>query len=230
MKLLVLSGGFGTRLANKINGLPKSLAPINGKPFLFYLLKSYLSQGITEFVFLLHYKSELIIEFLEKEKKSGILMSCSVEYVVEPEPKGTGGAIANAINDLSISENFLVTNGDTLLSSGVDKILNMESPAIAVKKEKKNTRYGSVEKKDNKIVSFNKEKDSNDEFVYINTGLYHLDCLVFANEPNQNFSIEETLFPKLVRKKILNSVTIDGSFIDIGIPEDYEKFCKLAKK
>ena len=65
MKLLILAGGFGTRLAEKINNLPKSLAPINGKPFLFYLIKSYLNQGITDFTFLLHYKSELIIEFLE---------------------------------------------------------------------------------------------------------------------------------------------------------------------
>ena len=136
MKLLILAGGFGTRLAEKINNLPKSLAPINGKPFLFYLIKSYLNQGITDFTFLLHYKSELIIEFLEKEKKTGILMNCSVEYIIEPEPKGTGGAIAYAIKKLFISETFLVSNGDTLLSSGVNKISKINSPAIAIKKEK----------------------------------------------------------------------------------------------
>jgi D-glycero-alpha-D-manno-heptose 1-phosphate guanylyltransferase len=229
VKILILSGGFGTRIAKTINNLPKSLAPINDKPFLYYLIKSFLNQGVNEFVFLLHFKAELIIQFLLHEKETGILMHSSVEYVVEPEPRGTGGAIVYAINKLSISESFLVSNGDTLLSSGIEDISKAKSPAIAIKQEKRNNRFGSVNIKNSKITSFSKHQ-LNKEIGYINTGLYNLNPIIFSEYRNEKFSIEDTLFPQLAKNGLLNSVIIKGSFIDIGVPEDYKKLCSLAYK
>ena len=230
MELFILAGGFGTRLADTIGELPKPLAPINKKPFLYYLLKLYIAQGLNNFVFLLHYKADLIIDYLNEEKHSGILQNSSVRYVVEPQPKGTGGAVLYAINELSIKNSFLVTNGDTILTSGVKEIISIGSPSIAVKKEKLNKRFGSVEIDNGRVLGFNPKGDYG-HYGYINAGLYNLHPGVFSKRLDQNkeFSIESSLFPSLVKQNILNAGIIDGDFIDIGIPHDYKRFCLMIE-
>ena len=80
--VILLAGGFGTRLKNILNGLPKPLANINGKPFLFFLLKNLVEEGFNVFVFSLHYKSEMIIEIV-KSFQSNILINCKIQFVVD---------------------------------------------------------------------------------------------------------------------------------------------------
>ena len=60
--MIVLAGGFGTRLKPILNDIPKPLAPILNKPFIIYLLENWIDQGVTKFIFLLHYKSKIISE------------------------------------------------------------------------------------------------------------------------------------------------------------------------
>ena len=64
MKMLVLAGGLGTRLKNTLTDLPKPMAPINGIPMLKLQLEHWVMQGQKKFIFLLHHKSEIIIELL----------------------------------------------------------------------------------------------------------------------------------------------------------------------
>ena len=67
MDIIILAGGFGTRLINEINGLPKCLAPINNKPFLFYLLEYLKKFKFDQYIFALGFRSELVIDFLSYE-------------------------------------------------------------------------------------------------------------------------------------------------------------------
>src|SRR5688500_16405313 len=75
---IILAGGLGTRLKDTVPDIPKCMAVVNGQPFLTYVIRHLLSQGIEKFVFSLGYKHEVIEEFL-KEKFSYLNYSCVVE-------------------------------------------------------------------------------------------------------------------------------------------------------
>ena len=100
--LIILAGGFGTRLQSILNGLPKPLANINGVPFLQYLLQNWINKGFNDFIFSLHFESNKIIDFLESQKLNHI--NCKIRYVVEPTPMGTGGAISFLLEKVEIEK------------------------------------------------------------------------------------------------------------------------------
>jgi NDP-sugar pyrophosphorylase family protein len=227
LKLLVLAGGFGTRLKSVVKELPKALAPINDIPFLYYQIKNWKKQGVRDFVFLLYFQADMIISFLESEK-SGILKNCSLKCIIEPKPLGTGGAIKYCINELSIKENFLVANADTWLGSGVKQLIKKNSPSLLIVEVEDSQRYGSVILRNNKIMSF-KEKTNFKSKGLINAGLAILNPNFF-NLSSDVFSLENQIFPSLVKKNLLVGLELKTTFIDIGVPDDYYRFIKMFKK
>src|SRR3546814_2364400 len=96
MKMLVLAGGFGTRLRSAVPDLPKSLAPVAGRPFLHYQLEHWIAQGIRSFVFLLHHQADMVVSFLN-ERDGDLLAGCDAAWLIEREPLDTGGSIAYAV-------------------------------------------------------------------------------------------------------------------------------------
>lgn len=222
-KLLVLAGGFGTRLRDTVADVPKPLAPVAGKPYLHHLLKNLVSQGVNEFVFSLFHQSKLIEEFLITERELGVLRGCQVDTLVEPSPLGTGGAIAYAVQRGVVRDNFLVTNADTWLGAGQAEVLGSPAPTIATVRVADAGRYGTVECADGKVISFLEKQPGAGK---INAGLYHLSSELFKDWDGLPFSLERDLFPKLALQGRLNSVSLDTEFIDIGVPEDYFQFCR----
>lgn len=226
--LLLLAGGFGTRLASVVADVPKPLAPVNGRPFLYYQIKSFRGHQINHFIFLIHHLAGKMRDFIESEHESGILKDCRVDIVEELVPLGTGGSIKNAVKQLGLKGSFLVSNADTYLTAGVKEVHSTTAPAIATLMVDDTTRYGKVELKNDLIQSF-VEKGNSTGSGLINSGLYHLHPSVFENIHEDAFSIEQTLFPFLVQSKQLRAVSIDSEFIDIGLPEDYFKFQNRLK-
>ena len=222
--MLVLAGGFGTRLKSVVSKVPKPLAPINGKPFLYYQIQNWKKQGIINYIFLLHHDSDLMVSFLEKERE-GILKDCKFSWLIESKPLGTGGSIANCIRKLNIKEEFLVTNADTWLGSGFKEIVEKSGPTMAVVGMPDAARYGQVEIKGDTILSF-KEKSKERIEGWINAGLCRLSADIFDEIKEQIFSIEELVYPVLAKRGNLKMIKIDAFFIDIGIPEDYYRFVK----
>jgi D-glycero-alpha-D-manno-heptose 1-phosphate guanylyltransferase len=223
--ILVLAGGFGTRLRSAVADVPKPLAPIAGQPYLGYLIDSWVAQGVGALTFLLHYQAGLIQAYVVELEQAGRLKGCKVRFLVEPEPMGTGGAVAYAVHELQLHGDFLVSNADTWLGSGVVQLAGAQSPAIAVIPVANTQRYGRVRLAANKISLFEEKQDSYGEGL-INAGLYHLEGGLFAHWNGQPFSLEHEIFPALVKAGSLNSVTLDTDFIDIGVPEDYYRFCQ----
>jgi D-glycero-alpha-D-manno-heptose 1-phosphate guanylyltransferase len=231
--LLVLAGGFGTRLRSKVSDVPKPLAPVLKKPFLVHLIDHWLEQGIRDFVFLLHYEAhqiEVILGQLAVENKA---LNVRFRVIVEETPLGTGGAILNAIHEFGIEENFLVANGDTWLESGIQDISEHSPCVLAAINVNNSERYGSIELNGDEIINF-QEKTKFSEGAYVNSGLYHLSHTIFSGfAPGSSFSLEKDIFPTLVSMGQLSAIKVNGNFIDIGVPEDYLKFCKwmeLGKK
>lgn len=223
--LLVLAGGFGTRLRSVVSNVPKALAPVGGRPFLNYLLDAWLGQGITQLTFLLHHQGESIEAFLEQQKASGLLAECQVRISYEPQPLGTGGAVAYAVRQLGLTGPFLVTNADTWLGKGIEQVSAQKMPAIGIVHVRNSERYGGVQVRENQIVHFAEKQDSTGP-SWINAGLYYLHADLFEHWNGRPFSLERDLFPKLVAAGQLHATPLETEFIDIGIPDDYHRFSR----
>lgn len=221
----MLAGGFGSRLKSVVSDVPKPLAPVCGRPFIIHLIENLIYQGAREMVILLHYQSDLIqavvSEYIEREYKHSVI----VTFLEEEMPLGTGGSISNAVRCLNISDSFLVINSDTWLGNGLNDI-NMSSPnSIAAIEVADCSRYGSIITEGKEIKRF-VEKGNVSGGGLINAGLYHLNIDLFSNFFDvRYFSLESDVFPLAVENGILKVTEINTDFIDIGIPEDYFRFC-----
>src|SRR4051812_38661584 len=140
---IILAGGLGTRLRSAVPDLPKCMAPVAGKPFLFYVIEHFRNQGIEDFIFSIGYMHELIEAWLKKEYGS-LSYQCSVEE----EPLGTGGAIKQACT-FAETKTVIVANGDTLFRVNFGKLLSFyhmcgADCALSLKPMENFDRYGVV--------------------------------------------------------------------------------------
>lgn len=223
--LLVLAGGFGTRLRTAVSDVPKPLAPVNNRPYLGYLVDSWVTQGVGSLTFLLHHQAEMIKDYLKSLQVEVNGNMLQLQTLIEAQPLGTGGAVAYAVQQLSIKGEFLVANADTWLGSGVTEVVRADSPALAMVQVANTERYGQVRALANKITSFEEKQDSSGP-GWINAGLYKLHAELFSHWDGLPFSLERGVFPSLAEKGLLNAVPLKTDFIDIGIPADYFRFCR----
>lgn len=225
MRLLVLAGGFGTRLKSVVADAPKALAPVGGVPFLQLQIEHWLAQGLCEFTFLLHYQADQIIDFLQTQM-NGQLKGCQVVWLIEPMPMDTGGALAHAVKTLDLKDDFLMTNADTWLGAGIHEMMQSAAPAMAVVNLPDVSRYGQVNFDYDRCVTAFAEKNGQCAAGWINAGLCHLNAELFKNWDGQTFSLERELFATLVQNRRLVAVPLQTDFIDIGVPDDYHRFCR----
>ncbi len=221
MEAIVLAGGFGTRLQSVVSDIPKPMAHVNHKPFLEYVLYYLQKNGITRVILSVGYKHEIIKDYF-KSSFAGM----EVDYVVEDEPLGTGGAILKALSLINQSHVFVI-NGDTFFNIDLKELLsnhlNYQSDlTLSLKPMESFNRYGSVELNQNfKVIDF-KEK----EFVLkgnINGGIYVISKNIFDSfKLPSKFSFEEFMHKNINDLNIYATI-FNNYFIDIGIPEDYEK-------
>ncbi len=228
-KLLILAGGFGSRLQSILPDKPKALAPVGEVPFLALQLENWIAQGIRSFVFLLHHQANQITDFLDGIK-SGPLKDCEVKSLIEPRPMDTGGAVAYAVRELSLNGDFLVANADTWLGSGIGELTASHAPSMAVIQLDDSSRYGQVQFDDSHRITAFTEKYTLSAPGWINAGLCRLHAELFKNWDGARFSLEKQTFPSLVGRGELQAVAINSDFIDIGIPADYQRFCRWIEE
>ena len=219
---IILAGGLGTRLRRVLNNIPKPMAEVNGKPFLEYLLNYLKDQGINRVILSVGYKWETIRDYF-KENWEGI----ELLYSVEETPLGTGGAIKKSLK-LTQEKDIFVLNGDTFFNISLKKLYNLHSIkhshiTIALKFMEDAGRYGTVDiDKDNRIIGFREKIEGQKGFI--NGGIYiiNTDFIASLDFP-EAFSFEKDLLEKLYPKYKFYGLPFNEYFIDIGIPQDYEK-------
>lgn len=222
IEAIILSGGLGTRLRDEIPGLPKCMAPVAGRPFLFYVINRLRMQGVTRFVFSLGYKHELIETYLADS-----FSRLDYDFVVEETPLGTGGAIQFALQKTQ-QENIIVANGDTLFDINLEDLLLLHTSknadcTLALKPMRNFDRYGAVSIDASNTITRFHEKQFYGEGL-INGGIYVLNRNHFlANNFPPAFSFEKDYLEKQVASGKIAGLPQDGYFIDIGIPEDYRQ-------
>jgi D-glycero-alpha-D-manno-heptose 1-phosphate guanylyltransferase len=223
-EIIILAGGKGTRLSSVVADVPKPMANVAGKPFLFYLLKKIKKQNFERVILSVGYKSEVIINYFGHNFEGLELV-----YAHEEAPLGTGGGLKLALS-LAVSSHVMVMNGDTFFDIDYQKLLflyqknNFPPIAFAVFNIEENTRYGGIELDDTlRIVDFGSDTKNS----FINSGLYVINKSEFLKNTehlHEVFSLEDDFFKKEFQRIAFIGVPyINHYFLDIGIPEDYQK-------
>jgi len=222
LETVVLAGGLGTRLRSEVDALPKVLAPINGEPFLNYLLNILQKNSVTKCILATGYLHEKIIEAFGDEYHR-----ISLSYSQELEPLGTGGAIQLAL-EKTVGENIFIVNGDTLFDVPLEDMLGFHSQkksdiTLALKPMKDFSRYGTVELSDeNRIVNFQERLPVKQGLI--NGGVYIIKRdLLKEFSFLEKFSFEEDFLKLQCGHLKMYGFVFDGYFIDIGIPEDFHR-------
>ena len=120
MKVVILAGGYGTRLAEETKVKPKPLVKIGNKPIIWHILKIYSHYGLKEFIICLGYKGNLIKKELNKLKKNE---NWEIKYVETGLKTMTGGRIKRVKNFLSKDKNFCLSYGDGLSDVNIKKLI-----------------------------------------------------------------------------------------------------------
>jgi mannose-1-phosphate guanylyltransferase len=225
---LILAGGLGTRLRPAFDAGPKSMAPVGGRPFVEYLLSQIRRAGCHNVVLCVGHGKGHIEEWVA----SGARWDLNVRYSVEGEPLGTAGAIKQAAS-LIDKPDFLVFNGDSFLAIDLKRLVeeHLQSGAwatVALTRVHDPTRFGTVVVGANGQIKEFREKsvqvasESRNSHL-VNGGVYVLNKRVLGMIPDSRaVSLEREIFPQLLIKGI-RGLLRDGYFIDIGVPEDFER-------
>ncbi|MCX6969895.1 MAG: sugar phosphate nucleotidyltransferase [Verrucomicrobia bacterium] len=214
----ILVGGLGTRLRGVVDGVPKPLAPVLGRPFLYYLLDMLALRGARSVTLCSGYMAGFV-----KEKTGTEWLGMPIHHSAENEPMGTAGALALARNYLR-SERVLVLNGDTWLEP--------DFKAFAASAEKSDfciagatvpdaSRYGMLEwDASGRLIAFT-EKNQSGTSGSINAGMYLITQNLLASLTVEPLSLERQVLPGLTIEGRVKVFRTDSPFLDIGIPEDY---------
>jgi len=228
--VIVLAGGFGTRLRSVVADRPKVLAPINGVPFLRCYLDWLRRFGARRIVLSLGYLADAVKNYLRSENWNGL----QIETFVESTPLGTGGAV-RAVHSLIQSNTALVTNGDSVARLDLCRFVEFHRTKQArlsmVLTHVPDVRQsGLVETADDgSVISF-AEKPQRETGGYINAGLYLIQREAIAEIPaDRPVSIEKDVFPRFCGRGFY-ALKGEFPFIDIGTPESYGRAAEFFRQ
>ena len=219
---VILVGGLGTRLRPLTDRTRKDMLPLVDRPQLAYTFEHLRRFGVTRAIVSCGYLPTQIQEHFGD--RYGDLR---LEYRVEDEPLGTGGAIRFAAD--GIEEPFFALNGDSLRETDLDALVGFHRErearaTILLTPVEDPTRYGLVRVDgEGRVLSFlEKPRPEEIDTNLINAGLYVLEPDVLELIPSgRPVSIEREVFPQLVEQHGVHGVALSGYWLDIGTPEAY---------
>jgi D-glycero-alpha-D-manno-heptose 1-phosphate guanylyltransferase len=218
-EIILLAGGKGSRLRSVLAATPKCLAPVNGQPFLQYLIQHYQQQGVRHFIFALGYLHELVEAYLEQQ-----FPSLGKTIFIEGKPLDTGGAVRQSLAGVHGSSAF-IANADTFIDVDLARMQEVYQRqrakcTIAVQRVDHAGRFGTVIMNDEQRVTSFAEKQREGSGL-INAGLYLIEKENFLQQTvDGTFSFERDYLVSATLRGEVFGVLTDGRFLDIGVPED----------
>ena len=221
MQAVILAGGLGTRLRPLTEQIPKVMLPVNGQPFLLYLLRLLKDNGVNDVVLCIGYLGEQVQDFFG----GGETLGMSIRYSQEKGALlGTGGALKQAHNLLD--ERFFVINGDTYLPVDYGDVENtfvqLNRQALMVvydNHEDTGVRNNIALDGDSMVTGYDKESTC-PGLKYVEAGVLALrrEALNLL-EAGQPVSLEQGLYPALIKHGELVAYVTPQRFYDIGLPQ-----------
>jgi len=234
LQALILAGGLGKRLQPVVNDRPKPMASVGDRPFLEYQLEWLKCQHVDHLILCVGYRYQQIRDYFGDGERWGL----QIDYSIEEELMGTGGAIRRA--EQYIQGPFLVLNGDTFFDIDLADLVNFHHAntevqgyvgSIALTEVEDTGSFGSVKLDNhNRITSFLEKKGNDssggDISGLVNAGIYVLEPEILRFiPPDRKVSIERETFPAILESDgKLGGFQAGGVFIDIGTPEGYARF------
>ena len=222
-KVVILAGGKGTRLGSLTKDMPKPLLPVNKKPFLDYIINNFSRYGFRDFIILAGYYGDRIKTYYKNYSNKNL----NIRVIIEEEPLGTAGCLL--LSEDYLSDYFLVTNGDSILDFNYLSLWdNLDESSfickIALRYVKDSQRYGQVilHKNSSFIKEFSEKSLEKNSAGLVNGGVYLLNKKILSYIEKKQCSIEQDIFPKLVKNNKILGAKFEGFFIDIGIPSTYK--------
>lgn len=226
MEAVVLAGGPGTRLRERVPGIPKPMAPVAGRPFLAWLLDELSDAGFTRVILSVGYLADAVRSYF-----GGAYRTLELAYAVEASPLGTGGAVRNG---LAIAgprdEPIWVLNGDSIVRLDYAQMWSAHGRrgfgplvmTMAVTAAPCAARYGVLEIQAGRVTGFSSAGEVGP--ALINAGAYLLHRRILEGWPlPAAFSLEADFLARFADRLEIHAFEADGWFIDIGVPADYER-------
>ena len=220
MKVVILAGGFGTRISEETSAKPKPMVEIGGKPILWHIMKGFSKQGYNDFIILAGYKSYVIKEYFlnyfshnsdieiklknnEVKYKNYSSENWTINIIDTGLNTMTGGRVLSA-KTLIGSEDFFLTYGDGLSNvdlSQVSKVHYDNKNIVTLTGVQPRGRFGSIGIKNNKVLSFLEKDKGNGNWV--NGGFFICSKKVFDFIENSETIFEEYTLPKIAQSQKL---------------------------
>jgi len=221
VEAVVLAGGFGTRVAHLLTGVPKPMVSVAGRPFLEWVVRYLARQGIRRVILSTGHLADVVEAHFQTQPVTGVITRC----VPETQPLGTAGGFLNAARMSGDSPAaWLVLNGDSLVFADVAQaVRELRDPAVAGvvvgRAVADASRYGTLTiGSASELRGFAEKRPGQG---VINAGIYLLrDALVRELTGTPPLSFEKDVFPQLIERGVLLKVcAVTAPFLDIGTPE-----------
>ena len=230
MKVVIIAGGQGTRIASVNNEIPKAMIPINGKPVLEYQIELAKRYGLTDFIFIIGHLGNVIKDYFGNGSKWGV----SITYHHEQTPLGTAGAMPEIAHLLT--DDFFIFYGDTVMDIALDEMLKFhndhQSEATLLVHPNDHPYDSDIVEIDNKnrLIQLH-IKPHPEGFVsrnLVNASLFILSPKVIKYIPKrQKSNFEKHIFPKCLADGMRMYGYVSAEYIkDMGTPDRYEKVCQ----
>jgi NDP-sugar pyrophosphorylase family protein len=226
MQVVILAGGLGTRLRPLTEVVPKPMAPVQGRPFLEYLIEYLAAQGLKKFLLLVGYLGQRVQEHFGNGGDFGV----SIEYAWEDSPLGTGGALRAALG--ALESEFLLLYGDSFLPIDYRALSHdfrrSELPAMVVVYDNRIANTGvtnNIAIDGEGLVACYKKGVDDPALHYVEAGVLGLTRNVIADIPEAKVvSLEQDIYPLLIGRRQLGGSVTTQRFYDIGTPARLEEF------
>jgi mannose-1-phosphate guanylyltransferase len=223
MKAIILAGGLGSRLKPLTDITPKPLLPIKNKPILQRAIENLAKNGIKEVILSIGYKAEQIQDYFKDGSKLGV----SIEYNIEKELLGTGGAVKDIIKKFNINEDFVLLWGDNLANYKIEEMVkkhgeNKAEITMALTKREDVENFGVASLIGDLIAGF-VEKPNRVEAPsqLINAGAFVVNPAALDILPEGKSSIERQCFEILAKEGKVYGFKHEGYWFPTDTLEKY---------
>lgn len=226
MKVVILAGGFGTRLSEYTKTIPKPMVKVGGRPIIFQIMKLYAKYGFNDFYIALGYKGEIIKTFFKKK-----FYDWNVTLVDTGKKTMTGGRLKKMKNLFRKNETFMMTYGDGLSNVNIKKLLNFHKKnkkLVTLTAVRPPARFGVIKLKGN-FVNYFKEKSKMDE-GWINGGFFVINAKFLNFIKNSQTFLEKEPLEKATKQKQLAAFKHRGFWQCMDTKRDKDKLDEILKK
>ena len=224
MKVVILAGGFGTRISEYTKTIPKPMITINKKPIIIHIMEHYAKYGFTDFYIALGYKGAVIKKyFINKKSKWNV-------NLIETGLKTMTGGRLKRLKKFLGNDTFLMTYGDGLSNVNLKNLLKFHKEnkkMITLTAVRPPARFGAIKIKGNQVKTF-KEKDKMDE-GWINGGFFVIEPKFLDLIKNDDTFLEKEPLEKATSKGQLSAFKHKGFWQCMDSKRDKDKLEKIFK-